>query len=440
ARSLPLPVLTSVTKGMINLTDAAQRFDELDQLLRIEELFLLQRVAQKINSTLDLETLLDQIAGDVAATFGYTRLAILLKDQEANELVIAAGWTGELCLKGTRFKIGEQTGMSARAALTSEIVYAADVRKEPFYIAGVQDTRSEVDIPLLVRGELIGIFNIQHTETNAFTPERIRLLEALAGHVAIAIANARMFQWERSERERMTRELDDARAIQTGLFPAASPHLDGFEISGVCMPCREVGGDWYDYIPLDDGRVAVVLADVAGKGIGAALLMSSTRSVVRLHSMRGLSPREVLREVNRVLVNDFPASKFVTLIYALVDASRRTIAFASAGHLPPLLVNSTEVEFLKTDAGLPLGIMECEFSEHEIELAPGSSFILYSDGITEAINSSLEEYGAQRILEHAVKGTVSVQSLLDDVSNFASGHLNTDDVTVVMIKARELKY
>src|SRR5262249_9731320 len=287
---------------MINAGSGAQSFNDLERVLRIEELYLLQRVAQKINSILDLDTLLDQIVGDVANTFGYNRLAVLLKEDNADELVIAAGWTGELCLKGTRWRVGQEVGMGGDAGGRGETFYAADVRKVPFYISGEADTRSEIDIPLKVRGELIGIFNVQNTEMNAFSPERIRLLEALAGHVATAIANARMFQRERFEKERMARELEEARAVQSRFFPGTAPEVGGLEIRGVCRPCREVGGDWYDYIPLSDGRLAVVLADVSGKGMGAALLMSSTRSVLRLHAARGLTPRAILSEVNRFLV------------------------------------------------------------------------------------------------------------------------------------------
>jgi phosphoserine phosphatase RsbU/P len=420
---------------MINPFSAAKSFDDLDQVLRIEELFLLQRVAQKINSILDLETLLDQIVGDVANTFGYDRLAVLLKDDQTNELVIAAGWTGELCLKGTRFKIGQGVGIGAHAAATGETFYAPDVRKIPFYAVGEEDTRSEIDIPLKIRGELIGIFNVQHIEMNAFSPERIRLLEALAGHVATAIANARMFQRERMEKERMAKELEEARVIQSGLLPGNAPETTGFDVTGVCIPCREVGGDWYDYIAMGDGRFAVVLADVSGKGMGAALLMSSTRSLLRLHARRELSPKEVLFELNKLLVQDFPVSKFVTLVYAVLDPVKRKVRFASAGHLPPLFINSSGARFLEADSGVPLGIMECEFSEHEIDMPSGSRIFLYSDGVTEATNSSLEEYGPGRILKHVNNQTATVQSLLNDVREFTSGYPQSDDVTVVQIAA-----
>src|SRR5262245_14083991 len=420
---------------MINPPSAARSFNDLDQLLRIEELFLLQRVAQKINSILDLETLLDEIVGDVANTFGYNRLALLLKDDHTDELVIAAGWTGELCLKGMRFKIGQGSGLSAHAAATGETFYAPDVREIPFYVAGEEDPRSEIDIPLKSRGELIGIFNVQHIETNAFSPERIRLLEALAGHVGTAIVNARMFQRERFEKQRMAKELEEARTIQSGLFPVNALEARGFDVTGVCRPCREVGGDWYDYISLGDGRLAVVLADVSGKGMGAALLMSSTRSVLRLHAARGLSPKEVLFELNGLLVKDFPASRFVTLVYAVLDPSKRKITFASAGHVPPILVDSSGARFLHADAGLPLGILECEFSEHEIEMPAGSRVFLYSDGVTEAVNSSLEEYGPDRILEHVTNPTATGHTLLSDVDKFTSGYPESDDITVVRIAA-----
>ena len=377
--------------------NAAQAFNDLDHVLRIEELYLLQRVAQKITSILDLETLLDQIVEDVATTFGYNRLAILLKDDRTEELVVAAGWTGQ-------------------------------------HVTG-EETRSKIDIPLTIRGELIGSFNFEHMETNAFSPERIRLLEALAGHVATAIANARMFERERVEKERMTKELEEACAIQSGLFPVNAPEAHGFEVNGVCTPCREVGGDWFDYIPLGDGRLAVVLADVSGKGMGAALLMSSTRSALRLHSARGLSAKEILFELNKFLVQDFPASKFVTLVYVVLDPAGRKMTFASAGHLPPLYVDTSGAQFLKADSGLPLGIMECEFSEHEIAMPAGSRVFLYSDGVTEAINSSLEEYGPERMLKHVSEQPATVQSLLDDVAKFTFGHPASDDVTVVMIAA-----
>lgn len=408
-----------------------------DQYQRIQELFLLQRVAQRINAILDLDTLLEEVVNDVAKTFGYSRSAVLLKDDHTDELVIAAvrGWTINFHIKGERFKIGEY-GMVGHVGATGETHYAPDVSVDPYYQVSEASTRSELDIPLKVRGRLIGVFNFQHHELNGFSASRIQLLEALAGHIATAIENARLFQRERQEKERMARELEEARRVQLSLFPGRNPDLPSFEITGLCLPCSEVGGDWYDYIPLRDGRLALVLADVSGKGMAAALLMASTRSILRLFAERDLPPAEVLTQVNRVLIEDFPRAKFVTMIYAVVDPALRNIVFANAGHLPPLFVNATGSQFLKIDSGLPLGIQDVSFSEYRLAMPPESRLLFYSDGVSEAMNAAMEEFGARRIRDHMANPSASVQSLLDGVRAFAKDYPASDDRTLVLISGR----
>jgi len=402
----------------------------------IQELFLLQRVAQRITSNLDIEALLEDVVTDVARTFGCSRSAVLLKDDKTNELVIAAvqGWTMNYHMKGDRFKIGEY-GMVGHVGATGKTYYAPDVTRDPYYQVSENLTLSEVDIPLMSHGRLIGVFNAQHNEYSAFPPSRIRLLEALADHIATAIENARMFQRERMEKERMRKELNEARQIQLGLFPGQSPGLPGFVVSGLCLPCQEVGGDWYDYIPLHDGRLAVVLADVSGKGMGAALLMSSTRTVLRLVAETGPPPGEVLSRVNSILLRDFPTTKFVTMVYGVLDPQNRSIVFASAGHPHPLFVDSSGARFLGTEAGLPLGIREGSFSERVVQMTSGSRLVFYSDGVTEALNSSLDQYGETRLCTHAADSSATAQSILEDVRSFTTGQSASDDVTVVMLRA-----
>ncbi|HRP94583.1 MAG TPA: GAF domain-containing protein, partial [Ignavibacteriaceae bacterium] len=187
----------------------------MDQKRQIQELLLLQRSAQKINSILDLDTLLEEIVNDVSETFGYLRAGVLLKDDEANELEIAAvrGWTKNYHIKGDRFKIGVY-GIIGHVAATMKTYYAPDVTIDPYYQVSEESTRSEVDIPLIIKDRLIGVFSVQHHEKNAFDQERIQLLESLAAHVAIAIENARLFRNEKMERERISNELKDARNIQ----------------------------------------------------------------------------------------------------------------------------------------------------------------------------------------------------------------------------------
>lgn len=409
--------------------------DDKNHKQLVQELLLLQRVAQKINSILDLEALLEEIVGDVAETFGYTRSGVLLKDDETNELVIAAvrGWTINYHMKGERFKIGEY-GMVGHVAATGETYYAHDVRVDPYYEISEESTLSELDIPLKCNGKLIGVFNIQHQEMNAFPPERIKLLESLAHYIEIAIDNARLFRKEKLEKERALNELQDARAIQSNLFPQSPPQIAGFNIDGICLPCFEVGGDWYDFIPLADGKIGIVLADVSGKGMGAALLMSSTRSLLRLIANTTQSPKEVLRQLNEILIKDFPSTRFVTMIYAVLNPKEQTLIFANAGHLSPLLVNNNDSSFLDVEDGLPLGIMESNYSEFKIELTSDTRIIFYTDGITEAMNSSNEEYGFERLKKYFNNSSGSIQSILSDVYSFTSGQEQSDDITIVMLE------
>lgn len=399
---------------------------------QVQELLLLQRIAQRIGSLLDLDVLLEAIVTDIAKTFGYTRSAILLKDN--NDMVIAAvrGWNANVHRRGERFKVGEY-GIIGHVAATGETYYAPDVLRDPYYEVSEPLTRSELDIPLMIRGELIGVFDVQTPEHDGFTPDRIRVLEALGTHIATAIDNARLFAQERMEKQRILVELEEAQAIQHALFPSRAPSLSAFSILGMCIPCRAVGGDWYDYISLRDGRVAVVVADVSGKGIAAALLMASTRSIVRLLIAQVAEPSAVLTELNKVLLNDFPRSRFVTMIYALLNPEDGSLTFASAGHNPPLLVANGEATFVESTAGIPLGIRTSDFSESRIALKNGTRLLLYSDGVPEAVSPESEEYGAARIQSHFLLAGSSIESLFREIRRFTGGVALPDDATAVLI-------
>lgn len=406
---------------------------DLELQAQIDELFLLQRVAQRIASLLDIEVLLEEVVGDVSETFGYSRSAVLLKDELTNELVIAAvrGWTINYHQKGERFKIGEY-GIVGHVGATAETYYAPDVLRDPHYQQSEPLTRSELDIPLKRHGVLIGVFNVQSTAVDGFAPSRIRVMEALAGHLAIAIENAQLFLRERLEKERMRAELQEAQLMQQQLLPERDITHPAFSIHGVCLPCRTVAGDWYDYILFPDGRIAVVVADVAGKGMAAALLMSSTRGILRLLAERVTEPAALLDRLNKSLIADFPRSKFVTMALVLLDPNKMTARIALAGHPPPVLVDGLPRR-LKDAGGLPLGMIDSGYVEETISLTPGARLVLHSDGVLEAEGPDGEEYGTAGIEQHFKSSNASVETLLDDVRRFVHGAPLEDDATVVTI-------
>jgi sigma-B regulation protein RsbU (phosphoserine phosphatase) len=325
--------------------------------------------------------------------------------------------------------------MVGHAALTGKTYYAKDVSVDPYYIACKASTRSAVAFPLKVRGEVMGALNVDHERLDAFSDDQLQVLEALAGHIAVAIENTRMFQVERMEREKMQREAEDARAVQQSLLLKATPLVPGFAFETAWHPAGSVGGDWFDFIELGEDRYGIVLADVSGKGMSAALLMSATRAILRSLATVHSSPSETLVRLNQTLQDDFPMGKFVTMIYAVLDVRSREITVASAGHLRPLLING-ESSFLDVDTGLPLGLGASSYPERKIHMKPGTRLLLYTDGITEAMNSRQEEYGPARLREHFLQPDACIQGLIDEVQRFGQGSSSTDDATAVLIRSR----
>ncbi|HTZ94929.1 MAG TPA: GAF domain-containing SpoIIE family protein phosphatase [Terriglobales bacterium] len=406
------------------------------QIDQVEELLKLQKAAQRISSILDLDELIDKVVNDVARSFGCVDADIYLHNEERGELFLASACGCGGCAvhgPGHSLKIGKE-GMVGYVAATGQMRYAPDVRKDPYYIGCEESTLSEVAIPLHVNGQLVGVFTSSHHQLDAFPPEQLRLLQALCNDIAIAVNNARRFAQAQHQRERMDRDAQEARVIQQSLLPKCSPLVPGFSISGMSVPVGAVGGDWYDFIPLDRGRVGLVLADVAGKGTAAALLMSATRGMLRSLAEAACTPGEVLTKLNRLLTEDFPAGRFVTMIYGVLDPANRTLIFANAGHPAPLLISEGMARFLDTERGMPLGIGSSDFSESKIELPKGSRLMFYSDGITEAANEQQEEYGLGRIENRLALTDASPENIVEDVRKFAGENGLGDDATIILVK------
>lgn len=417
----------------ISIPDASSvRYPQVDHL---DGLLKLHRAAQKITSILDLEDLIDKIVNDVATSFGYLEASIYLHDEERSTMVLSGVHGCTMDCSGHSMRIGKE-GMVGYVAATGETRYAPDVRLDPYYIACDDATRSELAIPLHADGKLVGVFMASHHELDAFSSDQRRLLQALGSHIGVALHNARRFQMERAEKEKMSRDAHEAAAMQRALFPRTSPYIPGFAVTGHSIPAGSVGGDWYDFVPLNDGRWGLVLADVAGKGTAAALLMAATRGILRSLAETECSPAEVLTKLNRLLVEDLPPARFVTMIYGVLNPANGTFVFANAGHLPPLLVDGDGARLLATEKGLPLGLALGAFSERVVSLTKGSRLLLYSDGITEATNGDDEEYGTTRLMNHLVRPEATLDSIFADVRAFSDGAGLCDDATGITVEVR----
>jgi len=403
------------------------------QQRRVDVLVSLQKAAQQIGSILELDDLLDTIVHRTAIDFGCIESSILLVDGDKFHLAAVHGCTQ--ARKGERWPVTE--GLSAQVVATGRAHYAPDVSQELHYRACEPHTRSEVIIPLKVGERVIGVFGASHHEIDAFPRAQIEILKALAGHIAVAVDNAQRIQQERRQTQSLRDEQDEARRIQQNLLPHSAPSLPGFRLEADWVPAGAVGGDWYDYIPLAEGRVAIVLADVSGKGMPAALLMSAVRGIVRSLAPLASGPGEVLARVNQILLDDVPTGRYVTMIYAVLDPARRTLTFASAGHPWPLLCHGTGVRPLHTDAGMPLGLLPSEFTEHTVKLCRGFRLLFYTDGISEALDCEDQEFGSARLHDFMAAHDCSVSQLMAAIQQFSGKCGLKDDATVILLRSAE---
>lgn len=264
----------------------------------------------------------------------------------------------------------------------------------------------------------------------------------MAGALVLGAVN--LLTWvvslERSQKEALDVELRLARDVQSSLLPLESPKVPGYDIAGRTIPAKTVGGDYFDFIPTGDGRLAIAVADVSGKGLPASLLMANLQATLRSQILLNPPPHECLARANRLLFRSTSPEKFATLFYGILDIQRNLLDFCNAGHTPPLLfLGHTPPRRLDT-GGLILGILEdASYMHDNVELKPGNVLVICSDGVTEAISPEGEFYGEERLVDLIQRDqNLSAARLLDsiiaDVDAFAAGSQHADDITLVVVK------
>ena len=297
-------------------------------------------------------------------------------------------------------------------------------------------------VPLVSQGELIGVMNLgPRMSEQEYSSDDRKLLDNLAAQAAPALRVGQLVREQEAEavtRQRFEQELEVARLIQQNFLPKELPELPGWQVAAYYQPAREVGGDFYDVIPLPDGRVGFVVGDVTDKGVPAALVMSATRSVLRASAQRLIEPGTVLERVNDHLCPDMPEKMFVTCLYGVLDPASGLLRFANAGHDVPYVKTADGVEELRA-RGMPLGLMPgMKYEEKEAVLAPGESVLLHSDGIVEAHDPDREMFGFPRLKEtvaDAPGGQQLIDRVLRDLTGFTGpGAEQEDDITMVTLE------
>lgn len=305
----------------------------------------------------------------------------------------------------------------------------------------------KVAVPLVSQGELIGLLNMgARLSEQEYTTDDRRLLNTLATQAAPALRVAqlaRQQQIEARQRERMEQELRVARVIQETLLPKSLPDLRGWQLDALWQPARAVSGDFYDYIDFPDGKLGLVVGDVTDKGVPAALVMATTRSIFRAALERVRSPGEILSKVNDLLCPDIPQNMFVTCLYILIDPTTGHLRFANAGHNLPVLLSGEGVRELRA-TGMPLGLLPgMTYEEKEAQLQPGEGVVLYSDGLVEAHNLQGEMFGFPHLRQLLARKNSQYMRLKEPIAQFLIEELarytgpdweQEDDVTIVTLE------
>ena len=304
-----------------------------------------------------------------------------------------------------------------------------------------QRVRSLMAVPLQTETQVIGLVYVDSPGfVKDFTEEDLALLTVMGNIAAVRIEHARLLEVEQAEKF-LQRELKQAAEIQSNLLPAQAPCVDGYELAGASFPCRSVGGDYFDYVPMSGGRIAVLLGDVAGKGMAAALLMASLQARVHLLSEEEQELGALVTRLNKSIAATCPAGRFITLFMLILDPATGEFSYANAGHNPPYLVHTGGKLQPLTEGGPVLGILKgMSYRAFSGQLQPGETLVIYSDGLTEAVSPTGEEYGEERLEQLLRDPLGGAQGTLDQIFRSARGFMASaapvDDLTVVVVHHR----
>ena len=409
-----------------------------------ETLETLAEIGREMSSILDLDVLLTRIASLTKRIIDYRTFGILLLNETTNmlEMKLAVRYGEENSAKN--IKLGE--GLVGWAAQYKEPLLVSDVSKDPRYINLVEDVRSELVIPMLIKDRVIGVFDLESPELNAFTKDNKELLTLLASQAAVAIENARLYEEVRRNEERIEKELRFAQRVQAALLPTEPPRrLRNADVAGRFAPAHELGGDLHDFIDPEPNSLVVAVGDVSGKGAPAALYGAFAAELVRSRTYRRrytpdkFSVAGVLQAMNTILHDRQLEEYYCTLCYAFFDFKRRTVTISNSGLPYPLRCSDQECGQIELP-GVPLGSFSgVTYDEVTLPLRAGDLFVFCTDGIFEAASVDGKEYGAKRLCDvvgENRKGTAReiVDAIFDSVILFRGTAPQADDMTAVAVK------
>jgi serine phosphatase RsbU (regulator of sigma subunit) len=402
--------------------------------------------SRELPRLLELDEVLKSIITRISDTMHVERMAVVLCDTIEGCRTIRRGISEQDC------SFNDKEGSLIELLRRTKTPQILDIQDETIMTKlTAEDQRRIIEcgivlaVPLILQDRLIGIIVVgPKLSGRMYSQEDIALLTTVSNQAAVAIENSRLHIAE-IEKKKYEEELAIARRIQQGLLPKDVPKIKGLEISGVSVPAMTVGGDYYDFIQLDSKRLLVVVADVSGKGMSAALYMSKIQGMIQFAATMHSSPKDILIQVNKLIFESLERKSFITMIAALFDLNKKKVTICRAGHNKAIVSTKKGLQHLSA-VGIGLGLEKGSLFENKLEevhcpVKSNSLFVFYTDGLTEAMNRERSEFGEERVLELLKKNSHSsvndIQStILNDVETFRAGAEQNDDLTLVVVKGK----
>jgi len=453
-----LQLMTAVGNQIGLAAERALLF-ELTRAQRVNEQAALLKLSNALLSLSDLQAVVDQVVQIVADVLNTDACALVLAELDGGvEFRASVGWDLSV-FAGGRPQLGTK-GPAGMTYYTGQPVRVDDFESDPrFEYADVHKMmgfRSALVVPVSHSGQMIGALIVNSRTPRRFDDDEERLMQLMANQAAIAIEQARLQESALAE-QRLRKELELARQIQASFLPRHVPTLPGWEFGAHYASAREVGGDFYDFIALRDpserpagmpgsflegcNLLGLVIADVSDKGVPAALFMALCRTLVRAVAISGRSPADAMQRVNELILNDSRTDQFITLFYGALNPETATLRFANAGHNPPLLIQGASGAAMTLHApGVALGILNSiRLTEAEAHFEPGDVFLMYTDGVTDALNDAAEEFGVERLTQVLLENRRRpahevVRAIVDALHDFVGDREAFDDMTMVVMK------
>ncbi len=408
----------------------------------LQELSILNEIATAISSTMELNKVTDLMLQKCIKHINAEQGSIMLFD-EKDQMTPFHTMIRKVDASDYRQPYRFDSQLTGWMLKNKQPLLSNDLKNDKRFMISPDEhgvIKSLVSVPLYFKGKMIGLISVFNKKSGEeFSPNDQKLLTIIAAQSAHVIENARLLE-EEKQFLLMREELKMAKEIQNNLLPKKIPYIEGFDIVSYIFPAHEVGGDYYDFIPLSENEIAFCIGDVSGKGLPAALLMGNLQATIRGQCIIPSSCKERIIRANRLLFESTDPSKFATFFYAILDIQKNCLCYCNAGHNYPLLFHKDGSHNLLDTGGIILGgISDYPFEDNTIQLLEGDLLFLYSDGVSEAMSLDEEEFGEDELID-IIKNNRNLTSneLLEKVKSaiklHASGATQSDDITIVIIK------